>query len=121
MADTVLRDELNKSLEGRFGRVTDYHAVAVLVIYWKACTDKEYRAEAHELGSLFSADFGYMVQYYEIPATDSELEMDKRVNEYLRDHRDTDTLLIIHYDDHGQYQESVWCASVSQVTYPNLN
>lgn len=112
----MLTEELNKSLEGRFKRTMDYDTVAVLVIYWKKCKDKGYKDEAHQVGESLSKDFGYFVQYYQIPATDSELEMDARINNYLRDNRKVETLLIIHYGDYGnadneygQSQESVWC------------
>jgi hypothetical protein len=117
MSDFALKEELNKSLEGRFKRTTDYDAVAVLVIYWKKCKDKGYEDEAHQVGELFTKDFGYSVQFYEIPAADSELEMDARINKFLRDNRKVETLLIIHYgghgnadDEYGQNKESVWCA-----------
>jgi hypothetical protein len=117
MSDFALKEELNKSLEGRFKRATDYDAVAALVIYWKKCKDKGYEDEAHQVGELFTKDFGYSVQFYEIPAADSELEMDARINKFLRDNRKVETLLIIHYgghgnadDEYGQKKESVWCA-----------
>ncbi|KAH8589141.1 hypothetical protein B0O99DRAFT_692715 [Bisporella sp. PMI_857] len=126
MSDFLLKDELNRSLEGRFKRTTDYDAVAVLVIYWKKCKNKGYKDEAHKVGELFSQDFGYSVQYYGIPSIDSELEMDARINTYLRDNRKVDTLLIIHYgghgnadDEYGQSQESVWCAE-SDADSPSL-
>jgi len=117
MAHSMLKDELNKSLEGRFKRTTEYDLVAVLVIYWKDCKDKGYEKEGHAVGELFRGDFGYSVGYYEIPSADSELELDARINSYLREHRKSETLLIIHYgghgnpdDEYGQKQESVWCA-----------
>jgi hypothetical protein len=117
MSEFVLREELNKSLDGRFKRKTAYDAVAVVVIYWKKCTDKSYKNESFQVGKLFTEDFGYSVQFYKIPETDSELEMDARINKYLRDNRNADTLLIIHYgghgnadDEYGQNKESVWCA-----------
>ena len=47
MAHSVLKDELNKSLEGRFKRTTEYELVAVLVIYWENCKDKGYKEEGH--------------------------------------------------------------------------
>jgi hypothetical protein len=117
MTHSVLKDELNKSLESRFKRTTEYDLVAVLVIYWKNCKDKGYKEEGRTVGELFRKGFGYSVEYYEIPAADSELELDARINNYLREHRRSETLLIIHYgghgnpdDEHGQNQESVWCA-----------
>jgi hypothetical protein len=101
MSDSLVKEELDKSLKGRFKLTTDYDAVAVLVIYWKKCNDKGYKDEAHEDGELFSKDFGYSVQYYKIPTIDSELEIDARINNYLRDNRKVETLLIIHYGGHG--------------------
>lgn len=118
MADSSLKTELNKSLDGRFKRSTDYESVAVLLIYWKGCTDRGYKEEAQQVGQLFRDDFGYSVEYYEIPAADTcELDLDTRINTFLVDNRRPETLLIIHYgghgnpdDDHGQMHESVWCA-----------
>lgn len=117
MVDSVLKEELNKSLEGRFKRTTEYNLVAVLVIYWKKCKDQGYKTEACAIGDLFEKDFGYSVQYYEITSADSELELDARINSHLRAYRNPETLLIIHYgghgnadDEYGQNQESVWCA-----------
>src|SRR4051794_30002072 len=101
MAGTGLKDELNKSLEGRFKRTTEYEFVAVLVIYWKDCREKGYKNEARAVEQLFSEDFEYSVEYYEIPAVDSELELDAKMNSYLREHRKAETLLIIHYGGHG--------------------
>lgn len=118
MASPSLRAELNKSLEDRFRRSTDYESVAVLIIYWKDCTDKGYKTEALEVGRLFGKDFGYSVEYYEIPTNDTcELELDTRINRLLVENRKPETLLIIHYgghgnpdDDAGKERESVWCA-----------
>jgi len=117
MSDPVLKEQLNKSLEDRFKRSTDYDAVSVLVIYWKDAPDKGYEAEATQIGGFFGAEFGYSVEYYDIPSADSELELDLRINTFLRDNRKVETLLIIHYGGHGnadnkrgQSRQSVWCA-----------
>lgn len=117
MANSTLKEELNKSLEGRFKRETEYEIATVLVIYWRDCKDKGYKDEAYRVGELFGKDLGYSAEYYEIPLADSELELDARINKYLRDHRQPEMLLVIHYgghgnpdDEHGQKQESVWCA-----------
>jgi len=117
MSNPVLKETLNKSLENRFKRTTDYDAVSVLAIYWKDAPDKGYEEEASQISGLFSNDFGYTVKRYAIPSEDSELELDARINTFLRDNRQVETLLIIHYGGHGnadnrrgQSRESVWCA-----------
>ncbi|KAK0716304.1 hypothetical protein B0H67DRAFT_645944 [Lasiosphaeris hirsuta] len=117
MGDSALKSALNKSLEDRFRRSSNYDHVAVLVLYWKDCTDKGYSQEASQVAELFKGNFGYRVDRYEIPCDASELELDARISNFLLANRKPDTLLILHYgghgnpdDDRGQDQESVWCA-----------
>ncbi len=116
-SDTDLTTALNRSLESRFQRSTNYDHVAAMVMYWKDCTDQGYRQEARQVGELFSSNFGYWVESYEIPTEASELELDLKISSFLLRHRKPDTLLILHYgghgnpdDDRGQGRESVWCA-----------
>ncbi|KAK3343402.1 hypothetical protein B0T25DRAFT_299044 [Lasiosphaeria hispida] len=117
MGDSALKTALNRSLENRFQRSSNYDHVAVLVLYWKDCTDKGYSEEAGQVAELFSGSFKYRVERYEIPSDASELELDARISNFLLANRKPDTLLILHYgghgnpdDDRGQDRESVWCA-----------
>ncbi|GAB1319631.1 hypothetical protein MFIFM68171_09841 [Madurella fahalii] len=117
MSDSALKSALNKSLEDRFRRSSNYDHIAVLIIYWRDCTDRGYFQEAGQIAELFSSDFGYKVELYEIPTDDPELELDARISNFLLRNRKPDTLLILHYgghgnpdDDRGQDRESVWCA-----------
>jgi transposase len=106
---------LNAILSKYYKTRTDYDSVTVLVIYWKECSTNGFKDEGAKIGRLFSGDFRYNVEYFEIPSTDCQLALDVRLNELLMANRQGDTLLIIHYGGHGDdddehKRQSVWAA-----------
>jgi hypothetical protein len=106
---------LNAVLSNYYKTRTEYNSVTVLVIYWQDCSTNGFKEEGAKIGCLFSADFSYNVEYFEIPSIDSQLALDVRLNELLIANRRDDTLLIIHYGGHGDdddecKRQSVWAA-----------
>jgi ribulose bisphosphate carboxylase small subunit len=104
---------LNAVLSKYYKTRTEYNSVTVLVIYWQECSTSGFKEEGAKIGCLFSADFSYNVEYFEIPSIDSQLALD--VNKLLIENRRDDTLLIIHYGGHGDdddehKRQSVWAA-----------
>jgi hypothetical protein len=108
---------LNAMLSKYYKTRSEYSRVTVLVIYWQECSTNGFKEEGRKVGSLFSTDFRYDVEYFEIPSSGSQLALDVRLNELLVANQGDDTLLIIHYGGHGdeddeRKRQSVWASYV---------
>ncbi|KAI4194485.1 MAG: hypothetical protein LQ350_007736 [Teloschistes chrysophthalmus] len=102
METEALRRRLNSALEFEEWTLhNEYKSISVLVIYWKDADMPGFKEEAYSVGALFAGTFRYDVNYYEIPSDDSHMELDRRINTFISEHRDPDDLLIIHYGGHG--------------------
>ena len=113
-----VKEELNNALRGHHTRFADYKSIWVLVLYWEDCHAK-FKDEARAIGELFALEFNYNVEYYQIPARQSQLQLDQKIGQILLQHGDPDSLIIIHYGGHGdrdndtrqgRYRRSVWAA-----------
>lgn len=115
MNEVEVLDGLNAPLSKYFKTRTDYNSVTVLVIYWQECSTNGFKEEGAKIGHLFSVEFNYNVEYFEIPSINSQFALDVRLNELLIANRRDDALLIIHYGGHGDdddehKRQSVWAA-----------
>ncbi|KAL8662735.1 MAG: hypothetical protein Q9202_004427 [Teloschistes flavicans] len=118
METEALRQRLNSALEFEEWTLhNEYKSVSVLVIYWKDGDMPGFKEEADSIGVLFADTFNYDVDYYEIPSADSHMELDRRINTFISEHRDPNDLMIIHYGGHGDPDDetareklAVWAA-----------
>ncbi|KAE9378751.1 hypothetical protein N431DRAFT_477922 [Stipitochalara longipes BDJ] len=124
MEGTEDQARLNADLSGYFKTRADYQWVTVLVLYWQECSISGFKEEGAKIGALFSGDFGFKIEYFEIPSSDSQFALKQRLHELLATNRRENNLLIIHYGGHGDDDEdhkrqSVW-ASESDDQAPML-
>ncbi|KAL8921163.1 MAG: hypothetical protein Q9172_004159 [Xanthocarpia lactea] len=118
MEAEALRHRLNSALEFEdWALHNDYKSISVLAIYWEDGDMPGFKEEAYSIGTLFATAFHYHVDYYAIPSEDSHMELDRRINSFISEHRDSNNLLIIHYGGHGDPDDetareklAVWAA-----------
>lgn len=118
METEALRQRLNSALEVENWTLhNDYKSVSVLAVYWQDGDMPGFKDEAYEIGNLFATEFRYDVTYFAIPSEDSHMELDREINTYIREHRDTNNLMIMHYGGHGDPDDdpareklAVWAA-----------
>ena len=104
-----IRTNANKRLSDHFSRDRncDYDRVFVLLIYWEESDMPQCKDESEQLGTLFRSVFNYQdIDYFAISQIDSDLDVDKRLYEFveqLKTHKNS--LEIIHYGGHGDEVE----------------
>lgn len=102
METEALRQRLNSALEFEDWTLhNEYKSIFVLAIYWEDGDMPGFKEEAYSIGTLFATAFHYDVDYYAIPSEDSHMELDRKINAFISEHRDSNNLIIIHYGGHG--------------------
>lgn len=91
--------------KGTYRKPSSYKKIAVLMLYWKDLLGswKGLKKEIDGLKAVFKEDFNWIVdeQGLDFTSTGVEIELNYIVAGFVREHKTTNTLLIVYYAGHG--------------------
>jgi hypothetical protein len=111
-----LKNELQRTLDGAFPFTgCPYDRVVVLILYW---LEDDFRPscaeEAQKVLDLFSKDFHYETEIFQIPSYNSQNLLEQAVVNFKCANDSDSSLLIVYYTGHGDPDEArgkaVWAA-----------
>lgn len=104
---------VEKAIKGAFpkaGGASRYSAVQVLLLSWEE-DDLKVIDEVTTLDIVFTDLYGFGVEQWLIPSSDSHDELGDRLRAFKKQYSKEDTLLIVYYGGHGYLNDSrqpVW-------------
>jgi hypothetical protein len=115
--DENLKGTLNEHLVGEFRSSDHYTDVWVLVLWWEDGDYPGFKIEGEDIKNIFEQGYRFAVETYSIPSKRSQICLDNRISQFIIDHDEDGSLLILHYgghgdedDGHGRESRSVWAA-----------
>ncbi|KAL8713152.1 MAG: hypothetical protein Q9220_002673 [cf. Caloplaca sp. 1 TL-2023] len=93
----------NTMLEGNYARPSLYEEVAVMLLCWaKPSSNLNIDGEVDSLKKVFEDLFRYHVTIAQLDATQSEVQVNAIISNFVHAHNGSNTLLIVYYAGHGR-------------------